>query len=139
MYRLDRIRSVRMMDVQPEPEELDRAGERFAEALWGTSAGPDRRRDLQELTMRIHAEKDEKYVIERLYREKRNGTISRLDETTWQFSTTVYDAMEMLPWIRTFTGRIDSLTCTDPEVTKRFYGDLEEMYSVYGGDDDAVQ
>ena len=139
MYRLDRIRSVRMMDVQPEPEELDRAGARFAETLWGTSAGPDRRRDLQELTMRIHAEKDEKYVIERLYREKRNGTVSRLDETTWQFSTKVYDAMEMLPWIRTFTGRIDSLICTDPEVTKRFYGDLEEMYSVYGGDDDAVQ
>ena len=139
MYRLDRIRSVRMMDVQPEPEELDRAGARFAETLWGTSAGPDRRRDLQELTMRIHAEKDEKYVIERLYREKLNGTVSRLDETTWQFSTTVYDAMEMLPWIRTFTGRIDSLTCTDPEVAKRFYGDLEEMYSVYGGDDDAVQ
>lgn len=139
MYRLDRIRSVRMMDVQSEPEELDRAGERFAEALWGTSAGPDRRRELQELTMRIHAEKDEKYVIERLYREKRKGTVERLDETTWEFTVQVYDAMEILPWIRTFTGRIDSLICTDPEVTKRFYGDLEEMYSVYGGDDDAVQ
>ena len=139
MYRLDRIRSVRMMDVQPEPEKLDHVGDRFAEALWGTSAGSDRERMLQSLTMRIHAEKDEKHVIERLYREKRKGTIERLDETTWQFSTKVYDAMEMLPWIRTFTGRIDSLACTDPEVTKRFYGDLEEMYSVYGGDDDAVQ
>ena len=88
--------------------------------------------------MYIHADQNESFVIERLYREKRNGTVTRIDENTWQFCTTVYDAQEMLPWIRTFTGRIGLLTCTDPEVTKRFYGDLEELYSIYGGDDNAV-
>ena len=40
--------------------------------------------------------------------------------------------MEMLPWIRTFTGRIVSLSCSNPEVTEWFYGDLDEMMQMYG-------
>jgi hypothetical protein len=138
MYRLDKIRSVKMMDPQPKAEQLDMAGERFAEFLWGTSAGGDKRRTLHTLTMRIHAGKDEQYIADRLYREKRNGTVTRIDENTWEFSALVYDAQEMLPWIRTFTGRIERLTCTDAEVMRRFYGDLAAMYQIYGGDDDAV-
>ena len=138
MYRLDRIRSVKAMDTQTEPEKLDYAGKRFSEYLWGTSAGSDRERKLQSLTMDIHADKSEGFIAERLYREKRNGTVSRINEDTWRFSTEVYDAQEMLPWIRTFTGRIVSLTCTDLEVMKRFYGDLKEMYMIYGGDGSAV-
>ncbi|MBR3644549.1 MAG: WYL domain-containing protein, partial [Parasporobacterium sp.] len=98
-------------------------------------------RQLQSLTMTIRADEDESFVVERLFREKRNGTITRINEDTWQFAATVYDALEMLPWIRTFTGRIVSLTCTDPGVTERFYGDLKEMYLMYlihGGDDSVV-
>ena len=41
----------------------------------------------------------------------------------------------MLPWIRTFTGRIESLVCTEPEVMKQFYRDLQEMDLLYGGED----
>ena len=49
------------------------------------------------------------------------------------------DALELLPWIRTFTGRVASLQCTNPEVARRFYGDLAAMQAMYGGDTDAVQ
>lgn len=133
MYRLDRIHAVKMMENQPEPEKLERTGNCFAGYLWGTSSGPDRNRELQRLTMRIRLEEDESFVADRLYREKRNGTVIRLDEHTYEFIAIVYDAQEILPWIRTFTGRIESLTCTDPEVTRRFYEDLQEMYEIYGG------
>lgn len=95
MYRLDRIRSVRMMDPQPEPEKLEHAGERFAEYLWGASAGSDRERRLHTLTLRIHADKDERFVMERLHRKKRNGTVSQVDDSAWEFSATAYDAQEM--------------------------------------------
>ena len=47
--------------------------------------------------------------------------------------------MELLPWIRTFIGRIVSLKSANPEVEKRFYGDLSAMRAMYGGDADAVQ
>ena len=135
MYRLDRIRSVKRMEPPQGPEKLDYAGERFAEYLWGTSAGEDRDRTVRHLEMRVRAGKEEQFIADRLMREKRNGTVERLNEDTWLFAVDVYDALEILPWIRTFTGRIESLTCSDAEVTKRFYEDLDKMYSMYGGED----
>ena len=134
MYRLDRIRSVKMMDPQPEQELLDAAGEKFARFLWGTSGGSNRDRTVQHLEMKIHAEDSEPFIPQRLEREKRGGTVTRLDANTWLFAADVYDAHEMIPWIRTFTGRIISLSCSDREVVRRFYEDLEEMYGMYGGD-----
>ena len=45
----------------------------------------------------------------------------------------IFDAMEILPWIRTFTGRITDFRCSKPVVMERFYGDLEAMAALYGG------
>lgn len=46
--------------------------------------------------------------------------------------------MEMMPWIRSFIGRITKLECSNQEVVDTFYSDLEEMKIMYGGDDNAV-
>ena len=69
--------------------------------------------------------------MDRLEREKRNGTVSRLDETTYLYKTDVYDAQEMLPWIRTFTGRIIRLECSNAAVVRRFYDDFGQMQQMY--------
>ena len=45
----------------------------------------------------------------------------------------------MLPWIRTFTGRITRLVSSSGELEERFYEDLGEMRRMYeGGAEDAV-
>ena len=44
----------------------------------------------------------EEHVVRRLNREKRCGTVVKIDDTHWRFSADVYDAREMLPWLRTF-------------------------------------
>ena len=87
----------------------------------------------------IHAEAEEDYVVRRLNREKRCGRVEELGDGNWRFAADVFDALELLPWIRSFTGRIVSLKCSNPEVPRRFYGDLETMRAMYGGDADAVQ
>ena len=46
----------------------------------------------------------------------------------------VFDANEMLPWIRTFIGRIVEFHCSSPFVEKRFYHDLQTMYQMYEED-----
>ena len=47
--------------------------------------------------------------------------------------------MEIMPWIRTFIGRIDKLESSNPYLKKKFEEDMNEMYSMYlGGDDSAV-
>ena len=47
----------------------------------------------------------------------------------------MYDAAELLPWLRTFIGRIETLECSDETVVRRFYDDLDGMLALYGGED----
>ena len=53
---------------------------------------------------------------------------------TCKFTVDTYDASEMLPWIRTFTGRIEKLECSDESVVNRFYEDLDQVLALYGGE-----
>ena len=89
--------------------------------------------------MTIHIDSGELFILQRLEREKRNGRIERIDDNTYRFIADVYDASEMLPWIRTFIGRIVNLSCTNQYVSKTFYADLDRMNALYGGDKDAIQ
>ena len=132
VYRLDRIRKAEMMESEPDPGTLDRYGRKFAEKLWGVSSGPDGKRETDHLKMLVRAAEGEEFILGRLLREKRIGTVEEIEGGLLSFEADVCDAMEMLPWIRTFTGRIESLSCSNPEVTERFYGDLSEMMEIYG-------
>ena len=131
MYRLDHIRKVKALDPESDYERLERAGRSFAEYLWGTSSGPEGSRETEHVEMTLYVGKEERFIVDRLEREKRNGTVSRLDETTYLYQTDVYDAQEMLPWIRTFTGRIIRLECSNDSVVRRFYDDYAQMQQMY--------
>jgi hypothetical protein len=71
-----------------------------------------------------------------LEREKRCGQVEQISDNLWRFIADVYDAQEMLPWLRTFIGRIVSLSCTNKAVEERFFTDLESLAALYGGDGD---
>ena len=83
------------------------------------------------------------------------GRLAAIGEDTagceyWRFSADVYDAGEMIPWLRTFIGRIESLTCTNKQVERTFSEDLLQLCKMYhvaspdgetpdaGGEPDAV-
>ena len=76
-------------------------------------------------------EPSEQYIVERLRREGRGGTVTRIERNVYQYEIEVFDCNEMLPWIRTFIGRILSLECTDKSVEHRFYRDLQTMCRMY--------
>ena len=78
---------------------------------------------------------DEEYIHRRLEREKRCGRVEKIDEHTSRFSADVYDAEEMIPWIRTFICRIVSLEFSDKELETRFKNDLRATYALYGEDE----
>ena len=44
----------------------------------------------------------------------------------------------MMPWVRTFTGRITAFEAENPVVRARFVNDLEVMSAMYGGETVAV-
>ncbi|MDE7250625.1 MAG: WYL domain-containing protein, partial [Lachnospiraceae bacterium] len=131
-YRLDTIKTVVPLDQSKEYEELLARLDRNRCYLWGVSFQGNDRSRLNRLTMTIQAlEPSEQYIVERLKREGRGGTVTRIERNVYQYEIEVFDCNEMLPWIRTFTGRILSLKCTDKSVEQCFYRDLQTMYQMY--------
>ncbi|MGX8680613.1 MAG: WYL domain-containing protein, partial [bacterium] len=135
-YRIDLIDKIKTGEVTDYPEDLAVCLEDFRSHVWGVSTS--NATDLVHLEMTVRIDAHESFVIDRLKREKRCGSVRQLDETHWLFSADVYDAIEMIPWLRTFIGRITHLSCTDQEVTKRFFTDLQALSEIYGGEADAV-
>jgi len=136
-YRLDAIKKVVPGGVEPDYSVYLGYQARFDRHLWGVSTGTDH--NLDHLEMTISFGPGEEYILRRLEREKRHGSVERLDEHTCRFTADVYDASEMLPWLRTFIGRIVGLKCSDQSVVDTFYEDLRRMNALYGGGGDAVQ
>ena len=136
-YRLDLIRNVKVGGKEPAFDELSSICVEYGKHIWGVSKGENTK--LENLSMKLQIKSDENFIIQRLNREKRTGTVVQLDEETWQFSIEVYDSMELLPWIRMFTGRITELYCSNEAVINAYYNDLKEMADLYGGVDNVVQ
>ena len=135
-FRLDYIKSVMPREVY---EDFDIHYESLSEILtntWGASFGKGE--NLENLTMLLDIPHNERYVIHRIMREGRNGTLTKVDETTYKYEISVYDTTEMIPWLRTFIGRILTLECDNKAVVRTFYKDLNTLYSMYGGDTDVV-
>lgn len=132
-FRLDTIKKVLPLEKPANYDELLTKLEQNRPRLWGVSFQGTERHHLDTLTMTIHAlDPTEHYIVERLKREGRGGTVTRIARNTYRYEITVFDCNEMLPWIRTFIGRIISLECTAQSVKRRFYADLDTMYHMYG-------
>ncbi|MDE6471252.1 MAG: WYL domain-containing protein [Eubacterium sp.] len=136
-YRLDSIKKITLKEYEPDYSKYYDITQRFKNRLWGVSVGKGYR--LEHIEMTVFVGEKEGYIVNRLEREKRCGTTEKLDERHYKFSADVYDAMELMPWIRTFIGRITKLESSNDEVVSIFYSDLEKMKKLYGGDGDAVQ
>ncbi len=132
-YRLDTVKAVALSDRSEDYDELLAMLERNREHLWGVSFQGKDRHHIDRLTMTIQAlEPTENYIVERLEREGRGGTVTRVARNVYRYEVEVFDCNEMLPWLRTFTGRILSLECTAKSVEQCFYQDLQAMYRMYG-------
>ena len=135
-FRLDSVLKIKPLDRADDFESYIELLNGYRKHLWGVASGSDGH--IEHLEMVLVIEAYERHIIGRLEREKRCGAVERIDDTRWRFSADVYDAQEMLPWLRTFTGRIESLSCTNKSVEERFWGDLAVLAELYGGDGDVV-
>ena len=131
-FRVDRIVSVEPGEPRADYDELRADLDGMTSHLWGVSTHGRSGARLEHVEFTVRYGDDEAHIHGRLEREKRCGTVERLDEHTSRFSADVYDAAEMVPWIRTFICRITSVSFSDPELQKRFLDDIREMYRLYG-------
>ena len=93
--------------------------------------------DLKHVRMVLHIDElQEKYVIERLRREGKHGEVKKIAENTFEYTIDVPDTMEMVPWLRTFIGRIIEIEGTESGVISQFKRDIEAMWRLCAGDAD---
>lgn len=131
-YRLDSILSVKAGKEIENIEEYHQKAAEFVKHLWGVATNP--KQTVQTVELILHIEDDEMYILQRLEREKRCGSVKRIEDHRYLFSAEVYEPMEMFPWLRTFIGRIVSFKCSDKELEKKFYDDLEKLNQIYAGE-----
>ena len=132
-YRIDYLTDAELS----EPfAEFDAMRERLSEMqkyMWGVNyKGSEEHLESVEFT--VKASETEDYIVNRLHREKRGGTVDMIDKGLYRFSARVFDTCEMLPWIRTFICRIVSVSFSNKAVEEKFKKDLIDTYRLYGLD-----
>lgn len=134
-FRLDSIKKAVPIEIENNSlnyDELQKKLDNNRQKVWGVSFQGSKNHHTEKLSMTIYIiEPAENYIIERLKREGKGGTITKKEQNIYQYEIEVFDCNEMLPWIRTFIGRIISLECSAKSVEQRFYHDLQEMYQIY--------
>lgn len=121
--------------------------EKLRNHIWGVALKQNKKHNdttTVHVTFRITFSEEEKFIYQRLLREKRSGTVTLLDDNNAQFDVDVYDPQEIIPWVRTFICRITFFDCTDKYIVRRFYGDIRKMNRLYTGEgeeteDDVIQ
>lgn len=137
-YRLDYIESITPAEESERFDELRTVLDTMQESMWGVSCGKDK--PTQHVEFTVYIGEGEEHIYRRLLREKRCGSVERVDGHTARFTAEVQDTGEMIPWIRTFIGRIIQFDFSDRTVENQFRSDMEKMYQMYGigGGEDAV-
>ena len=131
-FRTDCIVSVKADEECPRFDELREKLDGMTGHLWGVSTQSFSGQRTEHVEFTVKYADDEQFIHGRLEREKRCGTVERLDEHTSRFSADVFDSSELVPWIRTFICRIVSYSFSNKALEEQFRADIEEMYSLYG-------
>ncbi|MCQ2406218.1 MAG: WYL domain-containing protein [Oscillospiraceae bacterium] len=131
-FRTDNIISAGPDDVCESYDEFHRKFEEMLPHMWGVCTEKRPGRSLQHVEFTIRYSDEEKHIPGRLEREKRCGTVEHSDNNTSRFFADVYDAGELIPWIRSFICRITDIHFSDSALEERFKKDIEDMYALYG-------
>lgn len=131
-FRIDRVESVAMGDVCEDFDSLRSILGNMKQHMWGVSTQGRSRERMEHVEFTVTYGDSEQHIHRRLEREKRCGTVERIDNNTSRFSADIYDSTEVVPWIRTFICRITDISFSNKDVEQQFKDDISAMYRLYG-------
>ena len=131
-FRVDYIKSANLGGECKEFDTYKSYFEKKKQYIWGVVI----RNKTEKVEFTVEVNKGEEYIVKRLYREKRVGSVDKIDENHYKFSAEVYDSWELVPWIRTFFCRITSITFSNEKYQRKFLKDFEKLYSLYNEESD---
>ena len=136
--RLDQIKKV-TEGCETECGDIHDALERNLDYVWGVSFSGSKTK--VKLTLSVD-EKYEEFILRRLEREGKGGSVTRLDDNVFVYEKIVFDPVEMFPWLRTFIGRIIDIrfinldndmneTSENGRMRNKFLKDIKNMEQMY--------
>ena len=133
-YRIDHLSNPQINESVENFDELRDLLDNLQTHMWGVNANAKTNGEgcLEHVDFTIKIEEGENHIANRLYREKRIGEVTKIDDYTYKFSVDTFDSYELLPFIRTFIGRIVDIRFSNRKVKRLFKKDLSDMYSIYG-------
>lgn len=128
--RLDCISQVTPLEICPEYECYKEKLKKNLSSCWGVSFGGRSR--IETLCMKLYLDEGrEGHILNRLHREGRGGEVLKVRENVFLYTGTFFDVNEMLSWVKSFTGRILDLQCSNEAALQKVTQDLEQMYEMY--------
>lgn len=132
-YRIDSLISIKIKDECKEFNKYNNLLENLRKNIWGVTLSGDLSKT-EHVEFVVRYNDSEEFVHDRLKRECRIGTVTRIDKNTSKFEADVYSARELIPWIRTFIGRISEVSFSNKKIEEQFLQDMKDMYNMYGID-----
>lgn len=130
--RLDAVKKVELKEAYPDYRNIREQFEKNKALAWGVSFQNGNPEHLEHVKLTLHInETYEAFILNRLEREGKGGSIQRIAPDTFTYEIDVFDAYEMLPWIRSFTGRILAVESDCQRLTQLFHRDFTAMYQMY--------
>lgn len=131
--RLDAVKKIVKESPCVDYDKYYQYYENNVKYLWGTSFGNVRKYGQTE---HIHMEllindASEQFVVNRLIREGRNGTVTKISDGRYSYDVDLFDANEASPWIKTFIGRIIDFETSNQELQEKFDRDIKMMHRMY--------
>ena len=99
--------------------------------LWGKSIQIDKNKT-EHVDFSIQYTEDEFYILERLKREAFSGRIkSDINTNNATFSFEIFDSKELIPWIRSYFGRITQFNFENETLQQQLTDEIKKMYAMY--------
>jgi hypothetical protein len=129
--KFDSIKGVEITDV---PVPADIPVDNPLDGSWLTSYLPKQKEKRRIAVQAIFSfdPVNERHILRRLNKEKRNGTVTKLNEGKYAYHIDVTDPNEMLPWFRSFMGYVYIRKSDEHDLHQKYRTCIEAMGELYG-------
>ena len=130
MLRLDRVKTIETGEEFAGFSEILGGFNERRKHMWGVAPGSSNTK-LTDVEIVFSFDDGMNYLAERIKREKRCGEVIETGKNELTFRAEVYDAREMLPWVRTYIGNIVKIKTSNNELERKLVEDLKVMQGFY--------
>lgn len=133
-FRVDYLSQVELCEREELFNEYRQKLAHIQNKMWGVNSKISSygKEYTERVQFDVRIGKKQAYVVKRLMREKRIGEVEKIDDETYRFTAELYDSSEIIPWVRTFIGKIIRLNFSNRTVENQLKADLYKTYEIYG-------